>query len=387
MKQAIAAILLSALIAPLPVWADGDTSPRDEQDFIVTAYYSPLPDQSVYIRGSYEADRRLNGDGLRGASGHAVYSGMLAGPRSYRFGTKIYLSGLGVGTVDDRGGAIVSASGGTVEHDRIDVWMGSGEEGLARALNFGRRTVHGRIVSDDEADSLDAIDIKNIPVGKIDHKKLRARHAGDQADPNDDPIFDMPIDEGSDVLSILRLEQVLTDIGVYSGPFDGQWTPAVKAAIKGFQIDHGLIDPKDTTLAGYYGPRTRHAMRDAYRAALANPPKKDAPSDTTAPADDAQLRSVVESFGSPRPGEVGPQIRRLQNTLRTLGYFPYKDTAIFGEKTRQALARYQKDHGIVQSGDDSSAGTLSPATRDALASDIIALAHTGQTDMSSILAS
>jgi 3D (Asp-Asp-Asp) domain-containing protein len=33
---------------------------------------------------------------------------MLAAPKKYAFGTKIHLEGLGVGMVDDRGGAIVS---------------------------------------------------------------------------------------------------------------------------------------------------------------------------------------------------------------------------------------------------------------------------------------
>jgi 3D (Asp-Asp-Asp) domain-containing protein len=34
---------------------------------------------------------------------------MLAAPGKYGFGTKIYLEGLGVGEVTDRGGAIVAA--------------------------------------------------------------------------------------------------------------------------------------------------------------------------------------------------------------------------------------------------------------------------------------
>lgn len=72
------------------------------KNFIVTAYYSPLPDQSFYLKGSYEADIRLNGNGTHGASGKEVYVGMLAGPKTYAFGTKVYLEGLGIGTVDDR---------------------------------------------------------------------------------------------------------------------------------------------------------------------------------------------------------------------------------------------------------------------------------------------
>lgn len=35
----------------------------EERTFVVTAYYSPLPNQEKYLRGSYEADIRLNGNG------------------------------------------------------------------------------------------------------------------------------------------------------------------------------------------------------------------------------------------------------------------------------------------------------------------------------------
>lgn len=91
-----------------PIFAD-EANTQENRKFIVTAYYSPLPDQSFYLRGSYEADIKLNGGGTHGASGKAVYPGMLAGPKTYAFGTKVYLEGLGVGTVDDRGGAIVSS--------------------------------------------------------------------------------------------------------------------------------------------------------------------------------------------------------------------------------------------------------------------------------------
>ena len=33
----------------------------EERYFVVTAYYSPLPDQKYYLKGNYEAEIRLNG--------------------------------------------------------------------------------------------------------------------------------------------------------------------------------------------------------------------------------------------------------------------------------------------------------------------------------------
>ena len=128
--KSLAILLVSLQLFSLtsPAWADGTTASNEKKKFIVTAYYSPLPDQSFYLRGSYEADLLLNGNGTHGASGKAVYEGMLAAPKTYSFGTKIYFDGIGVGTVDDRGGAIVSSGSRGYDADRIDIWMGQGEE-------------------------------------------------------------------------------------------------------------------------------------------------------------------------------------------------------------------------------------------------------------------
>jgi len=117
----LVAICLSLVFSS--VFAEENTS-SENQKFIVTAYYSPLPDQSFYLKGSYEADIRLNGNGTHGASGKEVYPGMLAGPKTYAFGTQVYLEGLGIGTIDDRGGAIVSSGSRGYDADRLDIWMG-----------------------------------------------------------------------------------------------------------------------------------------------------------------------------------------------------------------------------------------------------------------------
>lgn len=53
----------------------------DTQEFIVTAYYSPLPDQSFYLKGNYDAEKKLNGNGTNGASGVPVFTGMIAAPK------------------------------------------------------------------------------------------------------------------------------------------------------------------------------------------------------------------------------------------------------------------------------------------------------------------
>ena len=84
-------ILLSLVMVSPP---DTSFASETERTFIVTAYYSPLPNQSFYFKGNYNAEKRLNGNGTHGASGTPVFTGMIAAPKSYDFGTNIFFPGL-----------------------------------------------------------------------------------------------------------------------------------------------------------------------------------------------------------------------------------------------------------------------------------------------------
>src|SRR3989344_2940456 len=131
-----ATIVLASLMLSMvsPVYA-AETWVKEEHNAILTAYYSPAPTQQKYYLGSYAADITFNGQGIQGADGTKVYPGMMAASEEIPFGARIEVPQLNiVGTVHDRGGRIETGNDGTI---RVDVWMGSGEEGLARALQFG----------------------------------------------------------------------------------------------------------------------------------------------------------------------------------------------------------------------------------------------------------
>ncbi len=129
-----------------------------EQDVIVTAYYSPLPRQCAYVMGDLASDIYLNGRGTNGADGTPVYPGMAAAPPTYPFGTRLVLPGIGSFTVHDRGSAIQEGTGASLQVHRLDLWVGTGEEGLSRALEFGvqrMRAVVYPIGSERPAESID----------------------------------------------------------------------------------------------------------------------------------------------------------------------------------------------------------------------------------------
>ena len=110
-----------------------------ETSFVLSAYYSPLPGQSYYTTGSYESDKRLNGEGYTTASWKAVKYGMIAADKKYPFWTKIHLEWLWDFVVEDRWWAI--------KGNRIDVYMWEGEEALNKALQFGKKTVRGNLIN------------------------------------------------------------------------------------------------------------------------------------------------------------------------------------------------------------------------------------------------
>ncbi len=100
----------------------------------VTGYYSPLPDQNKYATGSYRGDIILNGRGIMGSDTTPVYIGMAAGPPHMEFGTNVIIEDLGkfnlpkIYTVHDRGGAI--------NGNRLDIWVGKGEEAMEKAYKI-----------------------------------------------------------------------------------------------------------------------------------------------------------------------------------------------------------------------------------------------------------
>ena len=51
----------------------------------------PSPNQPHYFKGTYEKEVRLNGRGTNGADGTQVYTGMIAAPKTFPFGTKMQI--------------------------------------------------------------------------------------------------------------------------------------------------------------------------------------------------------------------------------------------------------------------------------------------------------
>lgn len=342
------------------------TASKEDNYFIVTAYYSPLPDQEYYLTGNYEDEIILNGRWIAGASGKNVFSWMLAAPKKYSFGTKIYLDGLWVGIVEDRGWAIVPAGKRWYEYDRIDVWMWYWDEWLRRALFWGKRKVYGEILTWNETAS---IDYNKVPSPSWATKWLQKAYTKKVLD-----IFNTSLSKWSSPELITELQKVLVEIGYLSDDsINGSYDSHTIDAVYNFQIDNNIVTSEYTLGAWSYGPKTRNILQSVYGEHLEEKKENEAflaQVETMKQNTLLEAKTTIELLGTPSYWEISPEVRSLQKILGQLGHFDYKDTAIFWVKTQEALIAYQIDAGIIKSSNDIWAGIFWPMTKKNIIEDI-----------------
>jgi len=433
-----------------------------ETYFIVTAYYSPLPNQKHYLKWDYEAEKRLNGNGIRWASWKKVFSGMLAAPKWYKFGTKIYLEGLGIWEVSDRGWAIVHAWNRGYSYDRIDLWVWYWDEWLKRALYWGKRKIKWKIVS-----SKTPVTINNtkIPSPNWATKWLKKISS----------IFNTPLWVWSNKQQVKELQKFLQKIGLYNWQIDWIYNSEVIDIIYDFQIENKLIKKWNLYWAGYWGYKTRNLMlkkylnwdfdKDSKIIITENIPKKqsifDKPLKTIEETKQLQeilkklelynweingsysdIKDIILKFQlnnkviktknelgawyfwpktraklkekyteyqkqeelkrqeeqrkkeleekfkqlqdlslkqaekqineiwTPKLGEVSVKVRELQKKLKLVGYFDYKDTAIFWNITKESIIKYQLDNKLIENRNQYWAGIFWPKTKEKLKQDL-----------------
>lgn len=250
--------------------------------FTISAYYSPLPCQNRYVTGSYEGDIRLNGGGKRGADGTAVYPGMIAAPKTYAFGTKMDIPGVGIVAVHDRGGAIVASNGQEGVYDRLDIWMGYGDVGLKRALNWGKRrvevVVHGindqiveQIVlpgySPDEAKIADCSNLTDIVSEPTFNPVFETPIKSDQkteVDSNSDKISALndTLSKGSSGAKVAALQKELKRLNFFRIAPTGYYGEVTEHAVFKFQQSQGLVGSKSNLGAGIFGIKTRDRLNE-----------------------------------------------------------------------------------------------------------------------------
>ncbi|OIO53266.1 hypothetical protein AUJ46_05315 [Candidatus Peregrinibacteria bacterium CG1_02_54_53] len=317
--------LIAALVLIAPVMAAGVSNdlPR-EQEFIITAYYSPKPGQCCYVKGGYRADKILNGEGMRGADGTAVYPGMIAAPSSYAFGTVVALPGIGRFTVHDRGGAITELSDGA---HRLDIWVGEGEEGLARALAFGVRRVRGTVYEKGGFQPKERFSLESFPavLDRLEPFLVRGQD-----------LLSVQVKNGDRGLSVETLQRSLKQVGFFDHVVTGLFGTVTQESLARFNDAYGLAEPAD-----HLSERSAAYITAAVRRVEAKPPV---------------IRNVDKSAQS-------SVIRTAQRTLRFLGFYKGRTDGVYDDMLADAILTFQQKQQLVGTAQDPGAGRIGPLTR------------------------
>jgi len=317
-------LILISIFSPMMALGVGKNAAY-EQEFIITAYYSPIPGQCCYVMGGLQADKVLNGNGVRGADGTEVHPGMIAAPSSYAFGTVVVLPGVGRFTVHDRGGAIQELDSGA---HRLDIWVGYGEEGLARALAFGVQHIRGMVYPFGGNQPKEKFIMETLPA--VIERLRPFQVAGNS-------LLSVTPRSGEQGLSVELLQRSLKDTGYFSQRVTGKFGSTTEEALRAFNDAFGLKDePSD-----HLSEKSAAMISAAVQRIAANPP----------------VQKTVDKTAS------APAVRSAQRTLRFLGLYHGRTSGSYDDNLFNAILSFQQKKGLVGTAENAGAGRIGPLTR------------------------
>ncbi|HLC76194.1 MAG TPA: peptidoglycan-binding protein [Candidatus Peribacterales bacterium] len=330
-----ATIVLASLMLSIvsPVYA-AETWVKEEHSAILTAYYSPEPNQEKYYLGSYAADTIFNGQGIQGADGTKVYPGMMAASDEIPFGARIEVPGLNiVGTVHDRGGRIETGNDGVI---RVDVWMGKGKEGLARALQFGvqKHAVTVYVPKTMEVPE-ERLSLSTFPAPLSVLKTLPGESQALVRSENNAQYGDTSI-------LVTSIQHALEKLGYFDHPITTYFGDVTKESLTTFLRDAGIEGSGDS---GDQATRETLAAHIELTGTLESPELND--------------ETLLE-------GNDGHAVRILQRLLKLLGYYNGDIDGEYDQELMSIVYKFQQEKNIVTSPADTGAGIVGPQTRRAL---------------------
>lgn len=158
---------------------------------------------------------------------------------------------------------------------------------------------------------------------------------------------------GSDGNAVSEIQAILMLLDYFEGPVDGRFQATTEAAVQTFQADVGLKDD------GIVGPATWEKLLPTPSTEFTPPavPPETVATDE-APEEDAADAPI--ELPTLRQGMTGPAVSRVQETLRSRGFYRGAIDGIFGPATEEAIMAFQRS---VELADD---GVVGPATWQAL---------------------
>ena len=189
-----------------------------------------------------------------------------------------------------------------------------------------------------------------------------------------EPQFTRDLTIGSTGDDVRALQQLLNDLGFLIAD-TGPGSPGQESTYFGERTRQALIRYQQANnispASGYFGPLTRSSLQNQptqqVQSFIQQTPPNDVPPTETTPTD---TQTTEPQFTRDLTiGSTGDDVRALQQLLNDLGFLiadtgpgsPGQESTYFGERTRQALIRYQQANNISPA-----SGYFGPLTRSSL---------------------
>ena len=137
---------------------------------------------------------------------------------------------------------------------------------------------------------------------------------------------------------VLKLQQNLTKLGLYTGTISGHYGSITEAAVMNFQRKNGL------SADGIAGAKTLAKIEEKVNGTSSSSSFSGSSSSSSGNA------AANSSNGLLKYGVRSDAVRTLQQNLKTLGYYDGSVTGNFGRLTKEAVYNFQKANGLSADG-------------------------------------
>lgn len=137
---------------------------------------------------------------------------------------------------------------------------------------------------------------------------------------------------------VLKLQQNLTKLGLYTGTISGHYGSITEAAVMNFQRKNGL------SADGIAGAKTLAKIEEKVNGTSASS------SSGSSSSSSSSSNAAANSSGLLKYGVRSDAVRTLQQNLKTLGYYDGSVTGNFGRLTKEAVYNFQKANGLSADG-------------------------------------
>ena len=136
---------------------------------------------------------------------------------------------------------------------------------------------------------------------------------------------------------VIKLQQNLTKLGLYTGTISGHYGSITEAAVMNFQRKNGL------SADGIAGAKTLAKIEEKVNGTSSS-------SSSGSSSSSSGNVAANSSNGLLKYGVRSDAVRTLQQNLKTLGYYDGSVTGNFGRLTKEAVYNFQKANGLSADG-------------------------------------